>query len=161
LSKATYIEHPRLMCLSWELKLGPPALQGNTLCKEPSERSCTTCREREQGAQTSEQRENCITSGSPLCRGLTSATYILCIEHLRLMRLSIGNRTRGKYYAKSHLNGVINCYSEPQLVLLNSLYNEKYKDVLSSTPLPFSLQCSHLAYAIVARPNWNISEGIP
>jgi hypothetical protein len=28
-------------------------------------------------------REKCITSGSPLCRGLTRATYILCIERLR------------------------------------------------------------------------------
>jgi hypothetical protein len=45
-------------------------------------------REREQGALTSEQRENCITLGSPLCRGLIRATYILCIEHPRLMRLS-------------------------------------------------------------------------
>ncbi len=29
-----------------------------------------------------------ITSGSPLCRGLTRAIYILCIEHLRMLRLS-------------------------------------------------------------------------
>jgi hypothetical protein len=37
------------------------------------------------------KRENCITSGSPLCRGLTKATYILCIlriEHQRLKRLN-------------------------------------------------------------------------
>jgi hypothetical protein len=33
-------------------------------------------------------RENCITLGSPLYRGLNRATYILCIEHLRLMQLS-------------------------------------------------------------------------
>ncbi len=45
-------------------------------------------RAREQGAQTSEPCENCITSGSPLCRGLTRATYILCIEHPRPKRLS-------------------------------------------------------------------------
>jgi len=32
--------------------------------------------------------ELCITSGSPLCRGLTRAIYILCIEHLRMLRLS-------------------------------------------------------------------------
>jgi hypothetical protein len=44
---------------------------------------------REQGARTSEPRENCITSGSPLCRGLTRATYILCIEHPRPKRLSL------------------------------------------------------------------------
>ncbi len=45
-------------------------------------------REREQGARNSEPRENCITSGSPLCRSSTRATYILCIEHPRLMLLS-------------------------------------------------------------------------
>ncbi len=45
-------------------------------------------RAREQGARTSEPHENCITSGSPLCRGLIRATYILCIEHLRPKRLS-------------------------------------------------------------------------
>ncbi len=32
--------------------------------------------------------ENCIRSGSPLCRGLTRDTYILCIEHPRPMGLS-------------------------------------------------------------------------
>ncbi len=108
-----------------EIEPGLPALQANTLCKEPFERCCyllfrtspctTTappklrCRKlligdrgwvwlgrgyswsdllREQGARTSEPRENCITLGSPLCRGLTRATYILCIEHPRQMRLS-------------------------------------------------------------------------
>jgi hypothetical protein len=45
-------------------------------------------RAREQGARTSEPCENCIMSGSPLCRGLTRATYILCIEHPRPKRLS-------------------------------------------------------------------------
>ncbi len=45
-------------------------------------------RARKQGTRTSEPRENCITSGSPLCRGLTRATYILCIEHPRPKRLS-------------------------------------------------------------------------
>jgi hypothetical protein len=45
-------------------------------------------REREQGARTSEPCDNCITSGSPLCRDLTRATYILWIEHPRLMSLS-------------------------------------------------------------------------
>ncbi len=29
-----------------------------------------------------------ITSGSPLCRGLTRSIYTLCIEHLRMLRLS-------------------------------------------------------------------------
>ncbi len=38
---------------------------------------------REQGTRTSEPRENCITPGSPLCRDLTRATYILCTEHPR------------------------------------------------------------------------------
>ncbi len=41
------------------------------------------------------------------CRGLTRATYILCIEHPRPMQRAISN-------------GVINCYSEPRLVLLQS-----------------------------------------
>ncbi len=45
-------------------------------------------RAREQGARTSELPENCITLGPPLCRGLTRATYILCIEHPRLKCLS-------------------------------------------------------------------------
>jgi hypothetical protein len=77
---------------------------------------------REQSARTSERHENCITSGSPLCRGLTRASYIFCIEHQRLMLL--GNRTwdllhcRRTLYAKSHSNGVTRCYSEPRLVLL-------------------------------------------
>jgi hypothetical protein len=38
LTRATYIlciEHPRLMCLNWGSNPGPPALQANTLCKEP------------------------------------------------------------------------------------------------------------------------------
>ncbi len=41
LTRATYIlciEHPRPMCLSWELNPGLPALQANTLCKELFER---------------------------------------------------------------------------------------------------------------------------
>ncbi len=92
---------------------------------------------REQGARTSEPRENCIMSGSPLCRGLTRATYILCIEHRRASAVqkrrsaarrvkcvAVGNWTRDlldcrrTLYAKSHSNGVIDCYSEPRLVLL-------------------------------------------
>ncbi len=145
LTRATYIlctEHPRPKCLSRELNPGPPALQANTLCKEPFE-GVIDCyseprlvllssppsrdvasswlgivaefdsdaeifdrthggpnsprgsqvlepllRVREQGARTSEPRENCITSGSPLCRGLTRATNILCIEPLRPKHLS-------------------------------------------------------------------------
>jgi hypothetical protein len=65
-----------------------------------------------------------ITPGSPLCRGLTRATYILCIERRRKRRLLAGNRTRDllhcrrTLYAKSHSNGVIDCHSEPLLVLL-------------------------------------------
>jgi hypothetical protein len=57
-------------------------------------------------------------------RGLTRATYILCIELPRPGRVSVGNRTRDllhcrrTLYAKSHSNGVIDCYLEPQLVLL-------------------------------------------
>ncbi len=40
-TRATYIlciEHPRPKCLSRELNPGPPALQANTLCKEPFQR---------------------------------------------------------------------------------------------------------------------------
>jgi hypothetical protein len=49
------------------------------------------------------------------CRGLTRATCILCIEHLRMLR-SVGNRTWGLLHcrrtlsalsAKSHSNGVL------------------------------------------------------
>jgi hypothetical protein len=73
-------------------------------------------------------RENCITSGSPLCNGLTRATYIFCVEHRETDtdRVSVGNQTRDllhgrrTLHAKSHLKGVTNYYSEPQLVLLQS-----------------------------------------
>ncbi len=76
-------------------------------------------REREQGARTSEPCENCITSGSPLCRGLTRATYILCIEHPRPKRLSQESYLGPPaLQAKSHSNDVIICFSEPRLVLL-------------------------------------------
>ncbi len=136
--------------------------------------------EREQGARTSEPHENCITSGSPLCRGLTrvkhpqhrasetdpsqsgikpgtSCTESVatlppfgpvegqkwfdrissqwesqknrfaliyfgkirflppCISNIPFMSYSLCRRT---LYAKSHSNGVVNCYSEPRLVLL-------------------------------------------
>jgi hypothetical protein len=59
----------------------------------------------------------------PDCRGLTRATYILCIEHPRLMRLSRESNTgpparRRTLYAKNHSDGVIDCYPEPRLVLL-------------------------------------------
>jgi hypothetical protein len=43
LTRATYIlciEHPRPKRLSRELNPGPPALQANTLCKEPFEKHC-------------------------------------------------------------------------------------------------------------------------
>jgi hypothetical protein len=73
-----------------------------------------------EGARHSNLRrlcENCITSGSPLCRSLTRATYILCIEHLRLMRLSRKSNP-GTQYAKSHSNGIVNSYSKLRLVLL-------------------------------------------
>jgi hypothetical protein len=41
LTRATYflcIEHLRMLRLRWESIPGPPALQANTLCKEPVER---------------------------------------------------------------------------------------------------------------------------
>ncbi len=152
LTRATYILFiTRPKCLSRESNLGPPALQANTLCKEPFERHylllfgtlpCTTkappraamsqaldwgswlsltrtcggpnskrgskaleplLRKREQGIRTSELRENCITSGSPLCRrGLTRATYILCIEHPRPKRLSRESKPGASYTAGEH-----------------------------------------------------------
>jgi hypothetical protein len=72
------------------------------------------------------------------CRALTRATYILCIEHLRLMHLSqeSKNRTQDLLHcrqtlsAKRHWNGVINCYSEPGLVLLK--LPPQSRDVASS-----------------------------
>jgi hypothetical protein len=60
---------------------GPNSERGSKTLESPF-------RAREQGAQTSEPRENCMTLGSPLCRGLARATYILCIEHPRPKRLS-------------------------------------------------------------------------
>jgi hypothetical protein len=74
-----------------------------------------------------------ITPGSPLCRGLTRAIYILCIEHRRMLRLS-GNLTRDllhcrrTLYAKSHSNGILSCHSGSQLVLLR--YNH---DIINTT----------------------------
>ncbi len=73
------------------------------------------------------------------CRGLTRATYTLCIEHLRLMHLSreSKNRTQDLLHcrqtlsAKRHWNGVINCHSEPGLVLLQ-LPPPQSRDVASS-----------------------------
>ncbi len=146
-TKAAYIfciEHLRSMHLSRESNPVPPALQANTLCKEPFEQryqllfgtsNCTTtaspklrCRklfgirimaEFDSNADISDIARvevriagegespltsisgrrsrglvplQHITSGSPLCRGLTRAMYILCIEHLSI---SVGNRTWG------------------------------------------------------------------
>ncbi len=54
----------------------------------PNSKKGSKALEREQVAWTSEPLENCITSGSPLCRGLIRANYILYIEHLRLMSQS-------------------------------------------------------------------------
>ncbi len=118
LTRANYIlsiEHLRMSCLSRESNPGPPALQASTLWKEPFERPYLvairdlTCvatappqvtmgdrgwiRLRVTYAWRSDRMhvaawELCITSGSPLCRGLTRAIYILSIEHLRMSCLS-------------------------------------------------------------------------
>jgi hypothetical protein len=56
------------------------------------------------------------------CRGLTKAIYILCIEHLRMLRLS-GESNPGppalqaNTLCKNHSNGVLSCHSGSQLVL--------------------------------------------
>jgi hypothetical protein len=63
------------------------------------------------------------------CRGLTRATYIICIEHPRPNRLSRESNPgpplycRRTLYAKSRSNGVIDYYSDPQLVLLHNIYS--------------------------------------
>jgi hypothetical protein len=118
LTRAIYIlsiEHLRMLCLSRESNPGPPALQASTLWKEPFERPYLvairdlTCvatappqvtmgdrgwiRLRVTYAWRSDRMhvaawELRITSGSPLCRGLTRAIYILSIEHLRMLCLS-------------------------------------------------------------------------
>jgi hypothetical protein len=106
-----------MLRLSGESNSGPSALQANTLCKEPfgwrielpfGISACAATapppsrdgvswlnviRLRVAYAWRSDRmhvtvRELCITSGSPLCIGLTRAIYILCIEHLRMLRLS-------------------------------------------------------------------------
>ncbi len=105
-----------MLCLSRESNPGPPALQASTLWKEPFERSylvairdlsCVATappqvtmmgdrgwiRLRVTYAWRSDRMhvaawELRITSGSPLCRGLTRAIYILSIEHLRMLCLS-------------------------------------------------------------------------
>ncbi len=109
------IEHLRMLWLSRESNPGPPALQASTLWKEPFERPYLvairdlTCaatapksrwgivaecdRLRVEYALRSDRMhaaawELRITSGSPLCRGLIRAIYILCIEHLRMLCLS-------------------------------------------------------------------------
>jgi hypothetical protein len=59
--------------------------------------------------------ENCISSGSPLCRGLTKAIYIFCIEHLRMWRLSrVSNpgppALQANTLCKEPLERCINCH---------------------------------------------------
>ncbi len=118
LTRAIYIlsiEHLRMLCLSRESNPGPPALQASTLWKEPFERLYLvaiwdlTCVATAPPQVTMGDRgwirlsvtyawrsnrmhiaawELRITSGSPLCRGLTRAIYILSIEHLRMLCLS-------------------------------------------------------------------------
>jgi hypothetical protein len=63
------------------------------------------------------------------CRGLTRATYILCIEHPRPMRLSWESNPGPPALQAKTPCYVIDCYSEPWLVLLQ---------------LPPKLQCCKL-----------------
>jgi hypothetical protein len=118
LTRAIYIlciEHLRMLRLSGESNPRPPALQASTLWKEPFDGPyLVAIRDLTCAATTPPQDgglwlsviwlrveyvwrsdrmhvaawELRITLGSPLCRGLTRAVYILCIEHLRLLRLS-------------------------------------------------------------------------
>ncbi len=64
--------------------------------------------------------ENCIMSGSPLCRGLTRAT----VEHPRQMCLSRESipgppALQANTLWKEPFEWRVNCYSEPRLVLLD------------------------------------------
>ncbi len=54
-----------------------------------------------------------ITSGSPLCRGLTRAISSFCIEHLRMMRIEPGTScTAGEYSMKrASRTAVFSCHS--------------------------------------------------
>ncbi len=67
-----------------------------------------------------------ITSGSPLCRGLTRATYILCIEHLRMLRLRWESNPgppalQANTLCKEPFERRISCHSGSRLVLLQYL----------------------------------------
>jgi hypothetical protein len=118
LTRAIYIlsiEHLRMLRLSGESNPGPPALQASTLWKGQFERPSLVAIRDFTGVATAPPLshdggswlntvammyawrsdrmhvavwELRITSGSPLCRGLTRAIYILSIEHLRMLRLS-------------------------------------------------------------------------
>ncbi len=104
-SFGTY-EHPRPMRLSRKLNPGPPALQANTLFKEPSIRTALLT---------------------------TYYSVPMSNEHPRPMRLSRkwnpGPPARERtLYAKSHSNGVINCNSEPRLVLLQLFISMMFRD---------------------------------
>ncbi len=74
--------------------------------------------EREQGTWTS---ESCVRIASHRGHQYVGAWPGPPTEHPRLIRLSREWNPRQTLYAKSHSNGVMNCYSENQLVLLNSL----------------------------------------
>jgi hypothetical protein len=63
------------------------------------------------------------------CRGLTVAIYILCIEHLRMLRLSReSNRDllhcRRTLYAKNHSNGVLVDIRNLSLCCYSHIYNK-------------------------------------
>ncbi len=120
LTRAIYIlciEHLRMLCLSGDSNLGPPApagehsmqrairtaywvaIQDLSLCcySSPPSRDggswLNVIRLRVAYAWRSDRMhvaawELRIRSGSPLCRDLTRVIYILCIEHLRMLRLS-------------------------------------------------------------------------
>ncbi len=141
--------------------------QAHTLCKEPFQRhiSCysesqvvllqlppsrdgglwlNVIRQRVMYSWRSESmslRENCITSGSPLYRGLARAIYILCIEHLRILRFSWELNwdllhCRRTLYAKSHSDGV--------LVAIRNLRLCCYKRTISSRFLVILLRVPRL-----------------
>ncbi len=68
-------------------------------------------------------RKNRCLYNLPDCRGLTRATYILCIEHLRMLRLSRESNPRppalqANTICKEPFERHFSCYSESQLVLL-------------------------------------------
>ncbi len=92
----------------------------------------------------------------PDCRGLTRATYILCIEHLRMLRLSRESNPRppalqANTLCKEPFERHFSCHSESQLVLLHDNPFNIQTQYLPSD-LPQRGQCSLFSVVFIPPP---------